>query len=238
MVYNWINFIQSILFPPQCLLCSSTDATTLDICDPCLDGLPHNRHCCRICALPLTQHHAETAVCGSCLQQTPSFDSCHAAFAYDYPVSNLISEFKFSGKLQSGRLLANLLINSIERCQPDMPDLIIPIPLHRSRLRERGFNQAIELARPVGHHFNIPVETHSCKRNHATATQSSLERGARKRNVRNAFRLTGQIAHDHVVLLDDVVTTGSTVSEVARILKLNGVKRVDVWALARTAALF
>ncbi|MCP3671801.1 MAG: ComF family protein [Gammaproteobacteria bacterium] len=237
MVYNWIKFIQSILFPPQCLLCSSTNATTMDICDPCLDELPHNRHYCRICALPLPRHHAETAMCGSCLQQAPSFDHCHAAFAYDYPISNLISEFKFSGKLQSGRLLANLLINSIEACQLPLPDLIIPIPLHRSRLRERGFNQAVELARPVGRHFNIPVETHSCKRSHATATQSNLEKDARKRNVRNAFRLAGQIAHDHVVLLDDVVTTGSTVGEVARILKLNGVRRVDVWALARTPSL-
>lgn len=237
MVYNWINNVQPRLFPPICLLCSSTNAVTLDICNPCLDDLPHNRHYCQVCALPLSQHHSERAVCGNCLKQAPSFDSCHAAFAYDYPISNLISEFKFSGKLHNGRLLANLLINSIETYQLPLPDLIIPIPLHRSRLRERGFNQAVELARPLGRHFDIPVDTHRCKRIRATGAQSNLEKKARQRNVRGAFRLTGPIAYNHVALLDDVVTTGSTVAEVARMLKLSGIKRVDVWTLARTAPL-
>ena len=237
MVYNWINNIQSRLYPPICLLCNSTNTTNLDICSHCLDELPRNRHCCRICALPLSQHHSERAVCGNCLKQTPPFGSCHAAFAYSYPISGLISEFKFTGKLHNGRLLANLLINSIETCQLPLPDLIIPVPLHRSRLQERGFNQAVELARPVGRHFDIPVDTHSCKRTRATGAQSNLEKKARQRNVRGAFKLTGPIAYNHVALLDDVVTTGSTVTELARMLKLNGVRRVDVWALARTAPL-
>ncbi len=234
MVYKWINYIQSRLYPPICLLCSSTNTSGMDICSPCLDELPHNQHCCHVCALPLPPHHSGSLVCGNCLKQVPLFDRCHAAFSYGYPISNLISAFKFSGKLQNGRLLASLLIKSIEAKQLPIPDLILPVPLHRSRLRERGFNQALELARPLGRHFHIPVDTRKCKRILATKAQSNLDKKWRRKNVRGAFKLTQKLEHSHVVILDDVVTTGSTVLELARILKQDGVKRVDVWALART----
>jgi len=237
MVYNWINYIQFRLYPTICLLCSSTNTTDMDICSPCLDELPHNHNCCRICALPLSIHYSDTQICGSCLKQAPPFDSCHAAFSYDYPITNLISSFKFSGKLQNGNLLANLMIKSIETNQLPMPDLILPVPLHRSRLRERGFNQALEIARPLGRHFHIPIDTGSCKRMLATKAQSNLDKKLRQRNIRGAFKLTQKLRHAHVVILDDVVTTGSTVSELAKLLKLSGVKQVDVWTLARTTSL-
>ncbi len=237
MVYNWINYIQSSLFPPLCLLCNASSGTAMNICEACLDALPHNLNCCKICALQLSQPTSERLVCGNCLKQTPPFDSCHAAFSYGYPISNLISAFKFSGKLQNGRLLARLLINSIESSQQPMPDLILPVPLHRSRLRDRGFNQALELAQPLGRHFHIPVDTHSCERTRATEAQSNLDKRWRRKNVRNAFKLRQAVEHEHVVIIDDVVTTGNTVSELARMLKLDRVKRVDVWTLARTASL-
>jgi ComF family protein len=234
MVYEWIKNTQSKLYPPLCLLCGSSDSTNRDICSACLDDLPHNLNCCSICALPLSRHSPDNLVCGRCLRLTPTFDHGHAAFAYSYPISGLISDFKFAGKLHYGRLLANLLISYIEAKDPDLPDLILPVPLHRSRLRERGFNQALELARPIGRHFNLPVDTHSCKRTRATAAQSNLDKKTRRKNIRGAFQLMHEIKSGHVVILDDVVTTGGTVMELASILKKGGVKRVDVWALART----
>lgn len=234
MVYNWISNSQFSLYPPLCLLCGSSSSTNRDICGACLDDLPHNINCCSVCALPLPRQSPGKMVCGKCLKLTPSFDSCHSAFAYSYPISGLISDFKFAGKLHHGRLLANLLISHIEASSLDMPDLIIPVPLHRSRLRARGFNQALELAQPIGRHFNVPVDINSCKRTCATEAQTSLDKKRRRKNIRGAFKLMHKIKSGHVVILDDVVTTGGTVMELARILKRGGVTRVDVWALART----
>ena len=235
MVYYWINNVRKLLYPPLCLLCGSSNTTDGDICSACLDELPHNIHRCSICALPLTRHAPDHLVCGGCLTLTPAFDRCHAAFSYGFPISSLISEFKFAGKLQHGRLLANLLISHIENNGLDLPELIIPVPLHRSRLLERGFNQAIELAIPIGQHLDIPVDTTSCIRTRATEAQTNLDKKMRRKNIRGAFAVTRKIRHNHVVVLDDVVTTGGTVSEIARTLKRLGIKRVDIWALARTA---
>jgi len=235
MVYNCTNNRHFSLYPPICLLCNSPDTDGIDICNACLADLPHNTNSCRICALPLTQYSSDHPVCGNCLRQTPPFDSCHAAFTYSFPISNLISRFKFSNKLENGRLLSSLLIRSIEANRLPLPGLILPVPLHRSRLRERGFNQAMELAQPLGRHFGIPVDIKSCKKIRPTEAQSNLHKRERQRNIRGAFSLQTKLEHAHVVLLDDVVTTGSTVGELARLLKHNGVQRVDVWALARAA---
>jgi ComF family protein len=206
----------------------------MDICNHCRTGLPYNLNCCRICALPLAQQAPERPVCGNCLRHPPSFDSCHAAFTYDYPISNLVSSFKFAGELHTGRLLAMLLIDSIEAARPPLPELLIPVPLHRARLRERGFNQALELARPLGRRFGIPVQAHGCQRIRATAAQSSLHQLERRKNIRGAFTLEKVINAGHVAIVDDVVTTGSTAAELAHTLKRAGVGRVDVWTLART----
>ncbi len=234
MVYKWLNNARFSLYPPLCLLCGSTKTTNIDICYSCLDDLPHNNHYCHICALPLTTDHSDGLICGKCLNLTPAFDSCRTAFSYSYPISGLISNFKFAGKLHNGRLLANLLINYIEANSLDMPDLILPVPLHSYRLRERGFNQAIELAHPIGSYFNIPVDVDSCKRIRATESQANLDKKTRRKNIRGAFKLIRNMESDHAVLLDDVVTTGGTVTELALLLKRAGVKRVDVWAIART----
>jgi ComF family protein len=233
MVYICKDFILRKLFPATCLLCGAPGTENIDICTPCLQELPHNHNHCRICALPLASNHANP-VCGNCLKQAPNFDCCHAPFIYGYPLSGLISDFKFNYKLYTGRLLAELLINSIEKNQLKLPELIMPVPLHSSRLRERGFNQAMELAKPIGRHFNIPIDIKSCKRARATETQSTLDKKIRIKNMRGAFKVVQKIECEHLVLIDDVVTTGTTVNELAKTIKASGVKRVDVWSLART----
>jgi ComF family protein len=136
--------------------------------------------------------------------------------------------------LYAGRALSELLIKFIETNNAKLPEIIIPVPLHPTRLKERGFNQALELAKPIARHFNIPLDTKSCKRTKATATQSTLDKKIRIKNMRGAFEIVRDIKCDHLVLIDDVVTTGTTVNELAKVIKSCGVKRVDVWALART----
>jgi ComF family protein len=146
----------------------------------------------------------------------------------------LISDFKFSGKFYSGGLLAKLLINFIETNGIELPEMIMPVPLHPTRLTERGFNQALELAKPIGRHFNIPVDKKSCSRIKATATQSTLDKKVRTKNMRGAFAIAQRFNCKHLAIIDDVVTTGNTVNELAKTVKASGVQRVDVWALART----
>jgi ComF family protein len=116
----------------------------------------------------------------------------------------------------------------------DLPDIIVPIPLHWKRVAERGFNQSLELARPVSAHLHLPLDSTTCVRRIPTVPQLTLEKRSRLRNIRGAFDVRRDIGARHVVLLDDVVTTGATVSELAAQLLQRGAKKVDVWALART----
>ncbi len=234
MVYNYLKVAQHGIYPTICQLCGAPGEFGIDICSPCLLDLPENRSCCRICAQPLPATHGTEHICGKCLQQSPIFDRCHAPFLYDYPISNLISDFKFSGKLHLGRLLAKLLIRFIETHNLELPDLIMPVPLHPTRMRERGFNQATELARPLIRHFDIRLDIQSCKRIKSTEAQSTLNKKIRAKNMRGAFEMVKKLDCEYLVLVDDVVTTGATVNELSKLLKAAGAKRVDVWALART----
>jgi ComF family protein len=233
MVYNYLKSIQQAIYPATCQLCGNP-GQDMDICTSCSNDLPHNSNCCHICALPLPSSHTQGQTCGRCLRQTPSFDQCHAPFIYGHPISRLISDFKFNGKLHAGRLLSELLINFIEQNNLELPDLILPVPLHPTRLKERGFNQALELARPISRHFAIPLDTKSCRRIKATATQSTLHQNVRRKNMRGAFEAKKDIDAKHLVIIDDVVTTGATVSELAKTVKSAGTIKVDVWALAKT----
>lgn len=233
-VYNWLKSILPILYPPRCLLCGAAGVAERDLCADCASALPHNDHPCAICALPLPTTAPPGAICGECSKQRPAFDRCHAALMYDQLTGPLISRLKFNNKLNHARLLSQLLIDYLEQQQPSMPDLLLPIPLHRQRLRERGYNQALEIARPVGRHFQLPLVPGLCRRIRPTPAQAGLDRKARRKNLRRAFELQGPVSGKTIVLLDDVVTTGSTTSELARLLKKSGASRVDVWAVTRT----
>jgi ComF family protein len=146
----------------------------------------------------------------------------------------LISQLKFNQRLSHARLLGQLLIDHLEREAATMPDLIVPVPLHRQRLMERGFNQALEIARPISRHFGIELKPGLCRRSKLTPAQTGLKRKERQKNLRNAFELTQEVTGRHIALVDDVITTGSTITELALILKRGGAKRVDAWSAART----
>ncbi len=235
MVYNWHKKIQMMACPACCTLCGAAGDDGVDLCRGCRDDLPFNRHACQWCALPLPDVAPGGSLCGQCQKEPPKFDRCYVPLRYAYPLDHLISNFKFRSKLAQGRLLAGLMADFLLQQSCELPELIIPVPLHASRLRERGFNQALELARPLAKRFGVPVESQAVVRNRATSSQMELSKKARRRNLRGAFELAGPLAARHIAIIDDVVTTGSTVNELATVLCRGGAEKVDVWAVARRA---
>jgi len=217
------------LLPSRCLLCGARGERGLDVCAGCRAELPYNACCCARCALPL---ETPAPLCGRCIRRAPPWDAAWAPFRYAYPLDRLEARFKFTGDLAAGRLLSKLWIKT--QAPGELPQAIIPVPLHRSRLRSRGYNQALELAKPLAKALRIPLLRDALQRTRVTAAQTELTALARRRNVRGAFaaHFVNEIPQ-HVAVLDDVFTTGATLAECARVLKRAGAKRVDVWALAR-----
>jgi ComF family protein len=174
-------------------------------------------------------------LCGSCLKEPPPYHRTIALFTYQPPIDGWILALKFHHKLIYAQLLGELLIQQLIASyhEEDWPELIIPVPLHRMRLVERGYNQTVEIAKVISKRLKIPLNRLDCQRVKATAPQLSLPAQQRQRNVKNAFILKRPLCMQHVAIVDDVVTTGSTAKELTRLLLNNGVQRVDVWCTAR-----
>jgi ComF family protein len=200
-----------------------------EICGTCLQDLPVINAACPQCGLPLEVND----VCGRCLVTPPPFHRCVGLFHYTYPLDTLIKAFKFKGQLALGFHLGALMAKLLTGRVLDRPECLIPVPLHWARLMSRGYNQSLELARPISRILELPLDYRCCKRTRFTAPQANLAAHLRQRNIKGAFVVKQDIPYQHVALVDDVVTTGSTVIELTRQLFSAGVKRVDVWALAR-----
>jgi len=220
------------LLPRHCLLCGATTARNALLCAGCDAELPRNTIACRQCGLPLP---ALRERCGHCLKNPPHVDRSVIPLHYAEPVDRLIKDFKFQARFPAGQALAELLADTLLTRHDAKPEWIVPVPLHRQRLRERGFNQALELSRWLSRRLGIPVAAEACRRRRATAVQSRLDAGERRRNIRHAFAIHQLPKAGHLALVDDVVTTGHTVNELARVLKRAGVATVEVWAVARAA---
>lgn len=229
MVYGWTEWLIQQLFPATCCSCADPGLGRYDICGGCYRELPRLANSCRLCAEPLP---STGLVCGRCQSRPPAFDRVIAPYLYTTPMDSLIQELKFSGRLSTGRLLGELLARHLQRCRASA-DLLLPVPLHQSRLRQRGFNQSVELARPLKRALGIAVDTHRLRRIRRTEIQSELPRDERRRNVRNAFAFRGRLDGQTVAVIDDVVTTGSTADVIARSLKRAGAARVEIWTVAR-----
>jgi ComF family protein len=225
---SWFGLHRFVL-PLRCLLCGAPGANGIDLCADCAAELPRNRSCCARCALPLA---VSAELCGGCQQHAPPWDAAWAPFRYGWPLDRLESRYKFSGDLAAGRVLSSLWQREPGPLEP--PSLMITVPLHRSRLRQRGYNQALELAKPLARVMGVPLRHDVLQRSRRTEAQTELDAVGRRRNVRGAFALRPGLAPPaHVAILDDVMTTGATLAECARLFKRVGVPRVDVWALAR-----
>jgi ComF family protein len=219
------------VLPARCLLCGAPGECGRDLCAGCSGDLLPNRPCCPRCALPL---EVAAPACGECLHSEPPFEAAWVPFRYEHPLDLLEARFKFHADLAAGRVLASLMLERLAADSPARPQLIVPVPLHPARLGERGYNQALELARPLARVCGIRMCHDLLRRVRATPAQTGLDAKQRRRNLRDAFALaTRNALPAHVVLLDDVMTTGATLREAARCLRRAGVQRVDAWALAR-----
>ncbi len=233
MVNIRLKNIQFWFYPPTCLLCGAPGIQDLDLCAGCRADLPGNHNACMCCGLALAV--SSHCICGQCQQKTPAYERTMAPFLYQTPLDYLLPMLKFKGKLVYARLLGQLMADYLQQQCDCLPERLIPVPLHPSRLRERGFNQALELARPIAKRLKIGIDHKCCLRIRRTAPQTELDARQRRVNVRRAFRLTRTLPVRHVAIVDDVMTTGTTVNELARTLRRAGVRRVDVWACARAA---
>ena len=231
MVYKLTQWLRA-LFPSHCRLCGTATGAVPDLCRSCREDAPWLENVCSRCSFPLPACR-DDALCGRCQKLAPAFDATTALFHYRPPIDHLIKRLKFSNELAISPLLSGLLANRLVARDAALPALLIPVPLHHTRLRERGFNQATELARGVGRKLNIRISHRLCARNRNTAPQSLLTHNARRLNLRNAFTVTTDRVPGHVAIIDDVMTTGHTASELARALKRAGAKRVEVWVIAR-----
>lgn len=176
-------------------------------------------------------------LCGQCLKSPPSWDSAVSPLIYAWPLDQLLQRFKFHHDLATGELLGGLLAEFLAASLTTRPDVLIPVPLHPARLRARGFNQALELARPLQARWQLRVDHNLCIRQKNTAVQSTLDARKRHRNLRGAFTVRQPLDRLHVAILDDVMTTGATMHALAQAVRAAGAARVTAWSLARAVRL-
>lgn len=223
-----IRSIFNQIFPRNCLLCGGT-AGAAQLCPACLADLPwHTQPQCPQCATPTPLGQT----CGACLKRPPAFDRTIAALGYAFPLDRLIPRLKYQGRLAIAPALGECLARAVETAP--VPDLLIAMPLHPERIRARGFNHATEIGRGVAKRLDIPLDTVSCQRIRDTPPQMGLKHDARRRNLRGAFTSSGEVHGQHIALIDDVMTTGSSLDELAMTLKRAGAREVTCWVAART----
>lgn len=226
------------LFPPVCQLCGLRGEQRLDICAGCRGDLVELGDCCARCAEPLAQSHG---LCGRCQQRLPVFDGVFAPYLYIQPLTRLVTTFKFNRRGNAGQALGVLMADAVEQGlrqgSLEKPDCLVPVPLHPWREWWRGFNQSASLAKDIGRQvrlsdIDLPVDAGLLQRTRRTRPQPGLSLAERRRNLKGAFRVRGKPPR-HVALVDDVMTSGSTVNECARVLKKAGCETVQVWVVAR-----
>jgi ComF family protein len=212
--------------PQDCLLCGAGPAAAL-LCPTCADSLARlSKDACPVCG----ELSPAGTICGTCLKAPPQFDATVAVFRYLFPVDKLIQALKYQRRLAIAGFLAEAMLTGPR----PTGDVIVPLPLSTPRLRERGFNQAVELARPLARALALPLELDGCTRHRDTVPQATLPWKDRRENIRHAFECAIDLGGRSVIVVDDVMTTGATLDEFARTLKAHGAARVTNWVAART----
>ena len=222
------------LLGAHCQLCGSPGN---GVCDTCRSTLPRNRFACAVCALPLPPSSPDRAICGACQRHRPSFQHAIVPLLYQQPVDDLVAALKYHHRLFLAPSLASCLVDGLVEARHNdgraWPELIVPVPMHRDHLRQRGFNQATELARFVSRKLRVPLSTTLLRRTGAARHQRGLRRAQRLRRAGLDF-VACRPAPAHVAVVDDVVTTGATAEQVSAALRRAGARTVEVWASART----
>jgi ComF family protein len=213
------------------------------LCAPCRLSLPMtmSTHACPVCAAP-----NQAQICGACLRDRPYFDATVAAFKYQYPLDRLVQSFKFSANLTLVDFFADALAAKIShhaqaqsqhQPQPQpQPTLIIALPLANKRLASRGFNQSALLAAALSRRLKINVAHHAMLRIRETPPQTGLSKALRLKNIKGAFDCAADFTSQHIAIVDDVMTTGATLTEASRVIKQAGAASVSAWIIARAVA--
>jgi ComF family protein len=219
--------ILTVLQPTQCVLCDAATHHEVAICEGCWADLPWQQvSCCRQCGLA-----SQGEICGSCLSHPPFFDHTRALFQYAYPVDALLQAFKYQHQLHLGHLMVQL---SLKQFYPHGIDCLLAMPMHPIRIQERGFNQSLELAKAIAKQWQLPLATTYCQRIKNTPPQASLPLKDRVKNIKGAFVCDHYFKGKHVVIVDDVMTSGASLNELAKTLKQAGASQVSCWVIART----
>ena len=218
-------FSAARLLTQDCVLCGAASEDI--VCAGCrADLTPLPEHHCPVCAQP----SPNSLPCGHCLAHPHHFDRSHAVYAYGFPLDRLIQSFKYGHRLALGPYFGQQMAELVTH---EDIDLIIPLPLHPERLRERGYNQSLVLARPIARRLGRRLDKEICQRIRHTASQAELPWKERAKNMRGAFHCSGDLSGLRILLVDDVMTTGATLDECARTLKLHGAASVTLAVVAR-----
>ncbi len=240
MTLNLFEYLVNLLYPPACAACSksiTSQDSARHLCAECSSDItPISSPLCPLCGIPFTSRAGNDHVCGSCIKRRPVFDSARALFQYEGTIRKLIHRIKFNADSNALRVLSQMAGDLLQCSDFTAYSSVVPIPLHISRLRERGYNQAVVLVRRI--FPSEMVKTDLLERVKATRPQMELSSESRKKNVQGAFRLragrTDAVKGNAILLFDDIITTGSTAESAAAVLKRAGASRVDVMAIART----
>jgi ComF family protein len=230
-VYDRVKRVRAWLLPAACPLCGGATAPERDFCNGCERALPRVATSCARCAVALEHADASALICGQCQQHPPAYAAVHAPFRYTSPIDQLILGAKYAARLDWVALLSRAMIRHLDG-RANSIDAVVPVPLHRSRLRERGYNQSLELARPLAKQLGLPLML-GVERMRATPPQTALSRADRRRNVRRAFATNGDFTGLRIALVDDVLTSGATAEAMAQCLLKAGATSVEAWVAAR-----
>lgn len=218
-----------------CLLCDETTFDTALLCQACIADLPWNRYRCKCCALPLPHRSDLALLCGECLQTPAPFTRILSPLRYEFPLDRALHQFKYQGKRYWQRSFVTLMEAFVQFHNLQKPEVLLPVPMHRDKIKERGFNQAELLAHGIARRLKIPMDNDWLQKTRSTENQAALNKEDRLKNLRGAFAVKEARNYRHVALIDDVVTTRATVETLAKLLQKQGVQTVEVWCLARTA---
>jgi ComF family protein len=222
-----ISHFSNILFRQNSLLCASPEASIHGLCRACLHNLPWQlASSCPQCGL-----ESDGNVCGSCISSAPDFDATHAVFIYTFLIDAMMQRYKYGSMLNLAQTFGQLLS---EKTNLETVDLIIPMPMHPTRLKERGFNQALEIAKVFTKYIKEKLDFKSVQRQTLTPPQASLPLKQRVKNIKGAFKANTDLAGKRIAIVDDVMTTGASLNELAKTLKKAGASHVECWVVART----
>lgn len=229
MVNKYLKSLRDWLLPMGCVLCGAPTLRSHGLCRDCEQSLPYIGQACPVCAGPST--HAQQA-CGQCQRRRPHFERAYALLHYQNPVDKMILQLKYSGQMHYAHHLGELMAARFVR-PARLPDYLVPVPLHLTRLRMRGYNQALEIARPVAKALKIPLAVDAIRRIRQTPAQTGLPRARRAGNVRGVFAARTRFDGKRVAIIDDVMTSGHTADSLSLCLRHAGAEAVEVWVVAR-----